>query len=46
MRGRKPREMNLDANDRSILEQVARSRTLPHFSTLHTMKTGLDVIAF
>ncbi len=31
MRGRKPRKLSLDAPDRPILEQVARSRTLPHF---------------
>lgn len=31
MRGRKPRELNIDANDRPILEEVARSRTLPWF---------------
>lgn len=31
MRGRKPRELNVDANDRSVLEEIARSRTLPWF---------------
>src|SRR5919197_738994 len=31
MRGRKPRRLLLAAHDKSILEQIARSRTLPWF---------------
>ena len=31
MRGRKPRRLSLSPDDQSVLEQIARSRTLPWF---------------
>ena len=31
MRGRKPRELSIDAEDRPVLEQIARSPTRPWF---------------
>lgn len=31
MRGRKPHQLSLAAPDRAVLEQIARSRTLPWF---------------
>ena len=44
MRGRKPRGLSLAAHDKSILEQIARSRTLPWFQVQHARLPVLEAL--
>jgi hypothetical protein len=44
MRGRKPRSLTITPDDRSLLQNIARSRTLPFFQVQHA-RIVLAVVA-